>query len=422
MNMNWLKRLLIASALTSAMISSLMASSPSYQTFWEGIDPLFAWNQGHKHFTTSLYPHAKRSSQNFIFSPISLQLCLAMTAEIALNKTQEEILKNGFLPEIPHIRREGVAQILSQLNTGTATDGEPVQLVLANGAWLSSEFQLHPWFQTLFKDSYQATLNQANFRFASKDVEEEINDWVAEKTSNQILDLIPKGSLNSQTRLVLVNTLYMRAPWNTSFNSEKTYEDLFYGMEKTGLSIPYMQQTGRFGYLDEAEYEVIELPFRPFSSTATALSLFVVLPKEGYFLEEIENQLTTRRLDHWISDMETQLLDLSLPKFKVASSLNAKEIFKKLGILRPFSSQDAEFDLPSESERIVITDIVHQAVFEVDEQGGTGSAGTGVVIGITSCPETKEVKVNRPFLIFVADKTTGILLFAGHITHPYLNY
>ena len=89
-----------------------------------------------------------------------------------------------------------------------------------------------------------------------------------------------------------------------------------------------------------------------------------------------------------------------------------------MGMERPFSPYEAEFDLSDINRHVVITDIVHQAVFEVDELGGTGSAATGVVIGPTSWQERKEVVINRPFLVFVADKTNGLILFAGRVIQP----
>ena len=416
--MNWLNHLLINSALTCIALSPLMASSTVSSAFREEEEPLLVWSQGNKHFTTSFYPHAKNGEGNFIFSPVSLQLGLAMTSEIALNATQEEILEKGVLPANPSIRHWAAVQMMNQLNTGSATGEGPLHLSLANGAWLSSEIRFPLWFQTILTQSYKAALHQADFRSSAEETGDDINAWVEEMTAHQIQNLIPKGSLNSQTQLVLVNTLYMRARWKQPFEIESTYEDVFYGLEKSLRLIPYMYQIGRFGYLEDATCLVVEIPFQPAASTKNDLSLFVVLPKEDYSLEDVENNFSTRRLDHWMTDFETRQIHLSLPKFKVSTSMNAKEMFRNLGLHRPFSPQEAEFDLNGELGSVVITDIVHNAVFEVDEGGGKGSAGSGMIIGPTYFPEIAEVKVNRPFLIFVADKASGIVLFAGRIMQP----
>lgn len=39
-----------------------------------------------------------------------------------------------------------------------------------------------------------------------------INDWIANKTENLIQDTLPEGALDSNTILVLVNTIYFKVP------------------------------------------------------------------------------------------------------------------------------------------------------------------------------------------------------------------
>lgn len=375
------------------------------------------WSQGNQHFTTTFYPHAKRSGHNFIFSPISLQTALAMSAELAYGDTQKEILDTTSLPENEFIRREGIETLLNQLNTGVAAGVEPVNLTLTNGAWISSQISVLQDFKTVLNQSYKANISSADFHLSPNTVRQDINHWVDENTLHQIPDLLPENSLNTQTKLVLVNTLYMRAPWSKPFDADMTYEAPFYGLNKSLRPVPFMRKISSFGLLEEDIYTVIELPFKESLSTNDQLSLYIILPKERALLEQVEQKLTTRRLEHWIESPEPQYIDLSLPKFKVASALNAKDVLKSMGMTRPFSSE-AEFDLIDQHGKVAITDIFHNAVFEVDEWGGTGSAATGVVIGVTCWREPKQILVNRPFLFLVVDKTSGIILFSGRIMQP----
>jgi serpin B len=411
--MNWFYRLAYVSAIACTAFTSLMASTQR-----EEKEAIAIWSQGNKHFTTSFYPQVKDREYNFVFSPLSLQLGLAMTAELALNATQEEIIQTLILPKDSAFRHLGAEKMVNQFKNYKTFAGEEVHLSLANGAWLSSQIQFPVSFQALLKQSYRAALTSADFHTSAEAARQEINSWVEEKTSSQIKNLIPDGSIDSETQLVLVNTLYMRAPWEKPFDPDWTYEDSFYGLEKSLNTIPYMHQRDVFGYLEDAECQVVELPFQPSATNQISLSLFIVLPKEGYSIEEIEEKLTTRKLAHWLTDGEQRDLDLSLPKFKIASTLHVKELLQNLGMHRPFSSQEAEFDLNDDHGKVVITDIVHNTVFEIDELGGMGSSSTGIIIGPTSLPEYIEVKANHPFLIFVADKKSGMILFAGRVMQP----
>lgn len=411
---------IIAYLLVGTMsVATLFSSSPDeVAPLHENALPVLAWSQGEKHFTTSFYPFAKQSNQNLVFSPLSIQLGLAMAAELAYGKTQEEILQIGVLPEEEKSRRQGAQAFMSRINDVAAANGESVKFFLANSTWISTEIAVPPSLNGILLPYYHAEIHHANFLHDPAGMCTIINAWVADKTSNQIKNLLPENSLNPQTALVLVNTLYMRAPWARPFDPKLTYEAPFYAPENSLNTVPFMRQVGRFGMLDETTYQVIELCFKSTSDSHDSLSLFVVLPKEGYSIEDVEAKMTTRRLEHWLSDTQTRQLDLSLPKFKLSAALNAKEILKAMGMERPFSPHEAEFDLGDLNRRVAITDIVHQAVFEVDEQGGTGSAATGIVIGPTCWQERKEVVINRPFLVFVADKTNGLILFAGRVMKP----
>lgn len=414
--MNWLTRLVYMNAIACTVFTSLIAS-----TLYETDEAIATWSQGNKHFTTSFYPQIKTKEYNFVFSPISLQLGLAMAAEFALNETQEEIIQALVLPQSSALRHIGAEKIVSQFKNYITSEGKEVALSLANSVWPSSHIQFPYSFEMLLKQSYQAALIPADFHSAPEETRQAINSWVEEKTANQIQNLIPDGSIDSQTQLILVNTLYMQAAWEKPFDPEWTYQDVFYGLEKSFKPISYMHQRKKFGYLEDTECQIVELPFKPSTDHQVALSLFIILPKENVLIEKIEEKLTTRKLDHWLTDLEQQELDLSLPKFKIASALRTKELLKNLGMYRPFSPQEAEFDLKSDKGAVVITDIVHNTLFEIDELGGSGSSSTGTIIGTTSLPVYIEMKVNHPFLFFVADKKNGMILFAGRVLQPKIS-
>lgn len=381
------------------------------------------WGEGNRHFTASFYKQAVTTGHNVIFSPVSLQLALSLSAEIATGATQRQIIDKAFLQE-GFIRKRGAQAIIKQFNSGVSIGGEPISLILANRGWLSSDYSLSKQAKRTLRYFYKTRLKLADFHSSPEESRLKINSWIGKKTNELIQDLIAPGVINQGTRLVLVNTLYMRAPWLTPFEEENTYEDQFYGLEKSLIPISYMQRRGYFNYRSEELSEVIELPFQPSTSTASNLSLLVVLPKEGHLLEEVELGLSPLQLQQWLDIEESALLDLHLPKCKVSSSMNATDLLKNLGMDLPFSPENAEFGeiqpvkAGEESEKIFITDVIHNAVFEIDETGGMGSAATAIICGTTAFLEATEVKVNRPFLIFVVDKTSGSVLFAGRVMQP----
>lgn len=412
----------------AVLITTLLTVTKSFdiacaetQPLHEGSDQsLASWSQGNKHFTTTFYPHAQKAGFNFVFSPISLQVALSMASELAVGETQKEMIGVSCLPAEESVRLQAAQKVLSQFNTGMAIGVEPVTLMLANGAWLSSEMIFRQDVEKNLADFYQSEIHSADFIYSSEATRQTINTWVEENTQSKIQDFMPEGSIDQDTKLVLVNTLYMRAPWLSSFDPLMTYDDVFYGLEKSLRPISYMRKIHDFKVLHEVNYSVVELSFKKAISSDANLALFVVLPNENVLLKEIEKTLTTRRLAHWIEDANPQYVDLSLPKFKLSSSIPAKKILQEMGLQRPFSTR-AEFDLEGQKSGLVISDIFHNATFEVDEWGGVGSAATGIGFTKTSFvkrPPPQRIHVNRPFLVVVADKDSGIILFAGRVMQP----
>lgn len=134
-----------------------------------------------------------------------------------------------------------------------------------------------------------------------------------------------------------------------------------------------MRQEERYGFFEEPTYIVVDLPFKGSSDSSYSLSLTAVMPREEYTLDEIEQEMNSEWLSHLLNEVEFKQIDLSIPKFKLEATLDAKAILSEMGLNRPFSSAQAEFNLNGGA---VITDIVHKAVFEIDELGGTGAAAT----------------------------------------------
>ena len=55
----------------------------------------------------------------------------------------------------------------------------------------------------MVRGHYQAKVEQADFRNAAEEAREAINAWVAEETLGKIRDILPPGSVDQLTKLVL---------------------------------------------------------------------------------------------------------------------------------------------------------------------------------------------------------------------------
>ena len=63
--------------------------------------------------------------------------------------------------------------------------------------------------------------------------------------------------------------------------------------------------------------------------------------------------------------------------------------------------------------------MIHKAYVDVNEEGTVAAAATAVVgVKATAVMVTPEFRADHPFLFFVRDCGTGVVLFAGRFVTP----
>jgi serpin B len=94
-----------------------------------------------------------------------------------------------------------------------------------------------------------------------------------------------------------------------------------------------------------------------------------------------------------------------------------------MGMKRAFTS-DADFSKMAKAktadEKIQISEVFHKAFVKVDEDGTEAAAATAVTARAGAAAPSKvfEVKADHPFLFFIRDEPTGLILFMGRVSDP----
>src|SRR5262249_33447948 len=75
---------------------------------------------------------------------------------------------------------------------------------------------------------------------------------------------------------------------------------------------------------------------------------------------------------------------------------------------------------PAPEERLFLSAVVHKAFVKVDEKGTEAAAATAVVAeAAASVPPPKpEFRAAHPFLFFLRDLRSGLILFMGRVDDP----
>ena len=250
-----------------------------------------------------------------------------------------------------------------------------------------------------------------------------INTWVGEQTAGKIKQLLPERSIERLTRLVLVNAVHFLAKWQRKFVDTMPKPFHFGPGEKK--NVPTMVRLGHFRYAEVEGAQVIELPYQ-----GSPVHLVIVLPTALDGLSAIEASLTAERVESWVCAMEDTNVLVSLPSFEIApgSSLALRETIEAMGAKLPFDREHADFTGIAKhtrpEDRLVVSNVFHQAFIKVDEEGTEAAAATAVTMTLAgSAPprdpqEPRIFNADHPFLFFLRDEQTGVWLFQGRVTSP----
>jgi serpin B len=354
---------------------------------------------------------------NFLVSPGSLWLALAMTASGAKGETQAELAKLLRLPVSAEL-------IKQQLERWIARDEElGLTLNVVNRLFgdLRMKFE-EPWMVAT-EATFGAALERLTIGEDPEGARAHINSWVAGQTNERIKELLPERSIEKLTRLVLVNAVHFLAKWQTKFVD--TLPRPFHFAPGVKKDVPTMVRLSRFRYAEVEGAQVIELPYQ-----GSPVHMIVVLPTALDGLSAIEESLSAERVESWVSAMEDTSVLVSLPSFEIApaSSLALRETLEEMGTKLPFDRERAEFTEIAKhtrpEDRLVVSNVFHQAFIRVDEEGTEAAAATAVTMTLAGSAPPREPEEPRifnadhPFLFFLRDEVTGVWLFQGRVVSP----
>jgi serpin B len=375
--------------------------------------------EGNTAFACEMYAQLiKDEKGNLFFSPASIHTALAMTYAGAKGDTAAQMAKALHYPEDPKALAGSYAAVLKMINTPPLDhEKKPVyELVVANALWGRPDYPFLPEFLALNKESYGAGLNAVDFA-QSEAARKTINDWVAQQTKDRIKDLIPQGILDALTRLVLTNAVYFKSSWAEEFSEHATKDDAFVKLDGQQVQVPMMKQTKRFGYFEDADVQVLELPYN-----RRELNMVVILPRKVDGLPSVEKSLSGKQLMTWLGGLANSAVNVALPKYKIESQFKLADALQALGMTDAFSDSKANFTGIATAEKLYISAVLHKAFVEVNEKGTEAAAATAVVIrtkGVFEPPaDPKVFKADHPFMFLIRHRATGEILFLGRVMEP----
>jgi len=368
--------------------------------------------QGNNQLAFDLYGQFEQEvgDGNIFFSPYSISVALTVAYEGARGQTAEEMETVLHIPADAAFRQPNFAHIYNQLNEGD----KDYKLSTANGLWAQQDYPFRQDYTATIESYYGGRVTNLDFS-KSAEAAKTINTWVEGQTNDRIKDLLDPSQVNG-ARLVITNAIYFKGDWLKEFDKKKTRDDTFTTGSGAAVQVPMMQLTGenaRFNYAGTVDVQVLELPYK-----GKELSMLVILPKEG-----AEPELTLENLAMWRAMMHSQSVNVYLPRFTFETKYYMADTLKQMGMNMPFSGS-ADFSGMTEYQTgLYISEVIHQAFVEVNEEGTEAAAATAVVMEDLAAPHKTsiEFRADHPFTFVIQQKETGNILFMGRVSDPSLS-
>ena len=185
------------------------------------------------------------------------------------------------------------------------------------------------------------------------------------------------------------------------FEKVGTYKETFTDINSNKSEIDFMHRLMDIEYYENGDTKAVKLPY------TNGLSMIVVLGDTKNILDVIQN-----------NKMTSEIVNVSLPKFKAEYSIDFTDTLKNMGIEKAFSNANADFSLMIENypDSIKIDSVLQKAMIDVDEKGTEAAAATSTIMVGTGADTTLEkiieFRADKPFTYYILDDS-GNVYFAG---------
>ena len=290
---------------------------------------------------------------------------------------------------------------------------DDVALELSDSLWLKPGFALSESFRSLARDAFGADVR---LTWMGAKGREAINAFVAEKTHDRIKDLIQPPVLDDPlTRLVAVDTVYLKAKWDMPFEKDATRDRTFHALGGD-VEVPFLHDTRHAEILDAPECAALRLPYR-FGSA----EMLIILPSPSNTLADVEAKLSGPWLDRLAAKPWRGEAVLAVPKFDFDSEHDLSKTLPFLGMGAAFDPARADFS--GIAPQLYIGTAIQKANVTVDESGTEAAAATFAVAPASAMPgppppPPRPFVADRPFLFLVRETRTGLILFLGRVCKP----
>lgn len=350
-----------------------------------------------------LYHTLSRTTGNLAFSPFAVESSLAMLERASGGETNAQIRR------VMHVEGPADAALAtaSDIADGFAGLGRRYELVAAQRLFVDGG-RAHGAPRGQLLASFVEPLDFSSSEGAAS----RINAWAASGVGRRFGEVVSPSAITSSTSFVIASAVYFRGPWKRQFSKADTAPRPFYRTPADPTDVPTMHiSKGAFEAASVDGVSLLELPY-----AGDRLAMILAIPEGELELASVEARLSPEALDRWFAALRPEVIDVFVPRFRVEATFPLEDALKSAGMSHAFDGAVADFT-PIAS-RGVSVDVLSQHVYlEVNEEG-TMAWAMNLGFGKKAAPD--EIRADRPFLFFLRDSMSGLILFMGRVSDPLL--
>ncbi|XP_053694200.1 uncharacterized protein LOC128742043 [Sabethes cyaneus] len=206
---------------------------------------------------------------------------------------------------------------------------QSVEVNIGNGLFAQYGQTFDEKYKLLAEQLYQSNMMFLNYSTNPQKAVAIINDWVRERTRGKIPQIV--NQLDTDTMLVIANTLYFKAEWDEPFLKDGTKQRKFFpnGPQKPATDVLMMVHGGCFPYYHwkEADVRVIGIPYK----RNYTMYIFMPVNSDRSKLEALREKLNADNVNDIVAKMQVKTASIQFPKMHMLNSFSLKQVLEQLG-------------------------------------------------------------------------------------------
>ncbi len=390
----------------------------AHDAWWNGVAAQRQQIQGQSEGMTDFYRRtmatflAGEAGENRVYSPLNVYMALSLLAESAAGNSRQQILDLLGQKDLSALRQKNAA-----LWNGVYLDDGAVLSRLANSLWLAEgeRWQYDTATAKILAEQYYASVFEGKMGDPAYDAA--LQQWINEQTDNLLSEQAADLRFDPDTALALASTICFKAKWVDEFHPAATVDGTFHAAAGD-VDCRYMKQrTDGFAFFGD-KFTAVQMGLDD-----GAYQMIFFLPDEGVSVNQlIDNQQVMEVLEQFekSSTAKFSYINLTIPKFDVASDRDLAKGLQSLGVTDVFDAQKGDFGgiLDPQEEPVYVSKVDHAARVAIDEEGVTAAAYTVEILCGAGAPnEILEFVVDRPFM-FAITGPGNTVMFTGVVEQP----